>query len=508
MNPMDIILGLAGLAAGSLVGLFVIKQGKFNEKELHAKAEKRITDATAEGSILVSKAREHVAEIKKEFEFEEKHMKEQVQRMEKVAEAKQASLQKRESKNIEISGVLEEEEKVTTMLRAQAAELEKHLGEKLVAMTGMSRDEAKAGLIASFESSIQAESELRLQREIEWAQESAVRDARNVLAESMYRYGATAVEEGEHHAIVKVPRDEIKGRIIGRGGHVIAFFEELFGVDVIFNDEPNTILVGCFNLVQRGIACCALERLMRERNITEEVITRIKPLAEEDMDKVLRREGESALRILGLKNMPPDFAILVGRLKFRTSYGQNILRHCFEVGYFSRLIASEIGADPHVAWLGGFFHDIGKAIDQEVGGSHDVLSKEILEKYNFSWEITHAAWTHHNAIPQETIEARIVQAADAISASRPGARAESVDRYLAKIRELQETALSFPGVKKAFAINAGREVRVVVEADRVNDAGVHQLANDIAAKVQEKGGYPGKIKVMTIRVTKATDYAR
>ena len=508
MNPMDIILGLTGLAAGSLVGLFVINQRKFNEKELQAKAEKRLNDAKTEGSVLVAKAREHTTEIKKEFEFEEKHMKEQLVRMEKVVDTKQSSLQKRESKNAEISRMLEEEEKVVNLTRAQTAELEKSLGDKLVSMTGMSREEAKEHILSSFESSMIAESEGRLQREIEWAQESAIRDAHNVLAESIYRYGATAVEEGEQQAAVKVPRDEIKGRIIGRGGHIIAFFEELFGVDVVFNDEPNTILVGCFNLVQRGIACCALERLMRERNITEEVITRIKPLAVQDMDRTLRREGENVLRILGLKNLPPDFAILVGRLKFRTSYGQNILRHCFEVGYFSRLLASEIGADAQTAFIAGFFHDLGKAIDQEVGGSHDVLSKEILEKYGFSPEIVHAAWTHHNAAPQETIEARIVQAADAISASRPGARAESVDRYLAKIKDLQETALSFPGVKKAFAINAGREVRVVVESDRVNDEGVNKLAGDIAAKVQEKGGYPGKIKVVTIRVTKATDYAR
>lgn len=179
-----------------------------------------------------------------------------------------------------------------------------------------------------------------------------------------------------------------------------------------------------------------------------------------------------------------------------------------EVGYFARLLASEIGANTEVAFLGGFFHDIGKAIDQEVGGSHDVLSKEILEKYNFSWEITHAAWTHHNAIPQETVEARIVQAADAISASRPGARAESLERYLTKIHDLQDTAFSFEGVKKAFAINAGRELRVLVEPEKVSDQRVPVLASEIAAKVQEKGGYPGKIKIVTVRTTKATEYAK
>ena len=323
----------------------------------------------------------------------------------------------------------------------------------------------------------------------------------------MMRYAdSTSVEHEEKNIIVQ--RDEIKGRIIGRSAAAIAFFEEHFGVDVIFNDEPNTIIISCFNLVQREVARCALERLMREKIINEEMIMKVKPLAEQDVDKILMKEGDYALKKLGLSNMQPDFVKLVGRLVFRTSYGQNIMRHCFEVGYFARLIASEIGANTETAFLGGFFHDIGKAIDQEVGGSHDVLSKEILEKYGFSWEITHAAWTHHNAAPQETVEARIVQAADAISASRPGARAESVERYLAKINELQDTALSFEGVRKAYAINAGREVRVVVDPEKISDNANAELAQNIAAKVQEKGGYPGKIKVTTIRTTKVTDYAR
>ncbi|MEK9133190.1 MAG: HD domain-containing protein, partial [Patescibacteria group bacterium] len=340
-----------------------------------------------------------------------------------------------------------------------------------------------------------------------WAAERAARDAKDILAGAIYRFAApTSVEHGHHNIIV--PRDDIKGRIVGRGGRSVAFFENLFGVDVIFNDEPNLIIVSCFNLVQREVARLALERLMREKNITEEVITRAKFLADQDMEKILKREGDKALKILGMENVNPELSKLLGRLKFRTSYGQCIMSHCFEVAYFSRLLASEIGANERVAWIAGFFHDVGKAIDQESGGSHDVLTKEILEKYKFSPEIVHAAWTHHDAAPQETIEARIVQAADAISAGRPGARAESVERYLEKIKALEETATSFAGVKKAYAINAGREVRVIVEPDRIKDSEVGPMANQIAAKVQEQGGYPGKIKVIAIRTTKTTDYAK
>ncbi|MEK7524087.1 MAG: Rnase Y domain-containing protein [Patescibacteria group bacterium] len=507
MNPVDLLLIVGATVLGIIVGRFIIGQKKFDERDILQRAEKLVAHAQHEAKESLVQAKERAIAKKKQFEMEQAEFTAQMDKMEKMMDGKILSLQKREAKISDMQKVLKGEEAVLESLRAQTHESKKNVNEKLMQMTGIPGDKIKDELFKDYENEFQQDAELRLQRHVQWAEEGAIRDARNVLAEAMYRYGAETSLESEE-GFVTVSRDEFKGRIVGRGGHIIALFEELFGVDVIFNDEPNIIIVSCFNLVHREVAKQALMRLMREKNITEEIVARVKPLAEQDVQKILRREGEAALKKLNITNMPPDFAELVGRLRFRTSYGQNIMTHCFEVGYFAKLLAGEIGADTHVAFLGGFFHDIGKAIDQEVGGSHDVLSKEILEKYGFSWEITHAAWTHHNAIPQETVEARIVQAADAISAGRPGARAESVERYLAKIKDLQETAFSFAGVKKAFAINAGREVRVVVDPDKVDDAGVTSLAGNIAAKVQEKGGYPGKIKVTTIRLTKATDYAR
>jgi len=243
----------------------------------------------------------------------------------------------------------------------------------------------------------------------------------------------------------------------------------LYQVTVVFNDEPNTINLSCFNLVQRELARQALLILFEEKYITPEVIERTKEKAQRRVDDILIKEGRKTADMLGLKNVHPELLQLIGRLQFRTSYGQNALRHCIEVGYFSRMLAAQIGADEEIAFLGGFFHDIGKAIDQEVGGSHDVLSKEILEKYNYSPEIVHAAWAHHDAVPQETAEAVLGKAADAISASRPGARALSIAQYVEKMKELEATALSFQGVKKAFAISAGREVRAIVDAESVSD---------------------------------------
>lgn len=507
MSQIDIFVALGGIVLGALLGFFVIRQKKFSERELLAQAEKTQASGEKEGKALVAEARERVVHKKKQFEIEEQEFAAQLEKMEHLFSMKLASHEKREARLVEVKRVLQEEENKISALRSETHALKKQVAEKLIAQTGLSPDRVKEEVVRHYEGAFQADRESRLQKAAQWAEECSVREAKNSLADAIYRYAAsTSVEHGG--GILKVSRDEVKGRIIGRGGSNIGFFEELFGVDVIFNDEPNTIIVSSFNLVSRQIALAALERLMREKNITEETIQKIKPLAEQDVDKILLQEGERALKILGVANMPPDFAKLVGRLKFRTSYGQNILGHSYEVGYFAQLMASEVGGDPRIALLGGFFHDIGKAIDQEVGGSHDVLSKEILEKYGFSWEITHAAWTHHNAIPQETVEARVVQAADAISAGRPGARAESVERYLAKIKDLEETALSFSGVKKAFTINAGREVRIVVEPDKIPDGTMQPLAADIAAKVQEKGGYPGRIKIVTVRTTKATDYAR
>lgn len=507
MAYFDIAIGTVSVVLGTLCGLYLIRQKKFDEEALKKKGEKLLTNANNQSTIIKAQSKEKVVEKKKQFELEQTEFVARLDTMEKILSVKIASNSKREAKIAELRAVLQQEEKSTESLRNSISGLDKQIIESLCKNTGLPVDRVKESLLDSYEDEFKKDGELRIQHTLEWAQESALRSARNILSEAIYRFtDATSVEHGSQKIIV--PRDEIKGRIVGRGGRMIAFFEELFGVDVIFNDEPNTIIVSCFNLVQQEVARIALERLTREKIITEEVITRTKVLAEQEVDKILRKHGEQALITLGLTNMPADFVKLVGRLSFRTSYGQNIMRHCFEVGYFARLMASEIGADVGIAWLGGFFHDIGKAIDQEVSGSHDVLTKEILEKYGFSWEITHAAWTHHNAIPQETIEAKIVQAADAISASRPGARAESMERYLTKIKDLQETALSFAGAKKAYAINAGREVRVFVDPEAIDDAGAGELASQIAAKVQEKGGYPGKIKITTIRTTKVTDYAR
>ncbi|MFA6520963.1 MAG: Rnase Y domain-containing protein [Candidatus Gracilibacteria bacterium] len=507
MPQIEIVFAVSAGLIGLIIGGMIAGKRKFDEKALNEKAKKVVVSAEQESKQIMIDAEIKRQEAKRQFELEQAEFMKQLEKMEQMMSTKNGMYVKRDAKNQEVAKAIAEEERSANGVREQIKELEIRVEDKLLHICGIPKDKTREVVIQNYEQDFLRDAETRLQHRLEWAQECASRDAKQILSEAIYRYAApTSVEHG--HQNITVPRDEIKGLIVGRGGMNIAFFEKTFEVDVIFNDEPNTIIVSCFNLVQRELAKLALERLMRERVINEETILRVKLMAEQDLERILRKEGEKVLKMLGITSAPIEFMRLVGRLKYRTSYGQSILHHCFEVAYFSRILAGEVGANEKVAWIAGFFHDVGKAIDQEQGGSHDVLTKEILEKYGFPKEIVHAAWTHHDAAPQETIEAQIVQAADAISAGRPGARAESVERYLEKIKDLEGAAVGLEGVKKAYAINAGRELRVIVEPEKLTDAGALELAQNIAGKVQEKGGYPGKIRIITIRTTKVTDHAR
>ncbi|PIQ77147.1 hypothetical protein COV82_06135 [Candidatus Peregrinibacteria bacterium CG11_big_fil_rev_8_21_14_0_20_46_8] len=507
MELTSLLAVTGGLIIGVLTGLYILRQRKIDRERIERDTHAQISKAKEQAKQMLHDAEIHAEDRKKRFHDEQEEFTRQLDQMERVLEVKKNSLQRREARVQGIKDSIEQAEQEARRMRDEADALHAKSAEMLMQRTGITREQALQNLMRDAEDGFAKNSELRLQRAFEWAQERSVREARNILSEVIYKYASSTKEFDEEQDVI-VPKDEMKGRIVGRGAANIACFEELFEVDVVFNDEPNIIKLSCFNLVNREIARVALTRLLREKVVNEDVIHKAKVDAEEEVAKNLLKIGRKVLHRLdvpALQNVPDEFARLVGRLRFRTSYGQNVLRHSLEVGYFARLIAGEVGADPEIALLGGFFHDIGKAIDQEVGGSHDVLSKEILEKYGFSWEITHAAWTHHNAIPQETVEARVVQAADAISASRPGARAESLERYMERMKDLQEMALSFDGIKKAYAINAGREVRAFVDAERVADTALEPLAVDIAKKVEEKGGYPGRIKITTIRSTKVTN---
>lgn len=504
---MNALIAVGGLIAGLLAGLFIIGQKTFNEAEEKRKAENLLKQREEQIKHLLQQAADKARQIHDFNEREMSRLNFQNQKLEQILHNKEQLLFKKAQRNKAFQDAICGEEKLISELKRESAGIQQIMSERLLQKTASNKTALKEQLLDSITRQWRADGETHLRIIEENSKENASREAKNRLCEAIYKFSGESSVEKECGEII-VPKDSIKGRIVGRGGGNIMFFEELFGVDVVFNDAPNIISVSCFNLINQEIAKLALIRLMNERAIDENVIRRVKETAVKDMEKKLLKDGLEAVKIIGLGNVNPEFAKLIGRLNYRTSYGQNVLRHSIEIAYFSRILAAELGVDQKIAFTAGFLHDIGKAVDQETGGSHDRLTKEILEKYGFSAEIVHAAWTHHDAEPQKTPEAFIVKAADAISASRPGARSISLEQYLQKIKELEQTVLAFDGVKKAFAISAGREVRVIIDPIKKSDDESRMLADLIADKIEEKGGYPGKIKVTTIRITKAAELAK
>lgn len=504
---LAVFIGVFGLAVGVLIG-FAVSPKKFDEIANKSRAEKLLAFVAEEKKKILEQASLRVKQLREFSEMETKRLASQNQKMEQMLTNKDQLLLKRTSRNEEFRKTVTSEETALSRMRQELKNIDQQISESVIRKTGLDKNAAKDQLFVEAEREWREEAERRLHFVEESTKENSLKEAKSALGEAIYRFSGTSSVEHERGEIT-VPRDGVKGVIVGRGGQNIRFFEELFGVDVVFNDAPDTISLSCFNLVSREVAKFALMRLMNERIIDEAKIRKAKDAALDDMDKALQKKGLETIKTLNLKNIHSDLAKLIGRLNYRTSYGQNVLKHSIEIAYFSRVLAAEIGANEETAFVAGFFHDIGKSVDQELGGGHDVRTKEILEKYGFPNEIVHAAWTHHDAAPLETVEAFLVKAADAISASRPGARSISLEQYLQKIRELEATASSFEGVKKAFAISAGREVRVMVDPELKKTAEeVTGLASVIAEKIEEKGGYPGKIKVTAIRVTKASDTAK
>ena len=503
----EVIFGIGGIVLGTGFGYLLMGHGYFDAAKREEKARNLLKSTREESLKLVEEAKEEKLAIRENLQSESVRMEERATKAEGMLSVKESLLQKREQRNADFEKGIVYEESTVKEIRTKAREMESSAESKLLARVGMDKASLKDNLIREQTAATAEGSENKIKRFEELCKEDSIKTAKNYLSEAIYRF-ADSCSSHRREGDVTVPKDEIKGSVVGKGGRNIIAFEDTYGVDVVFNDEPNTISLSCFNNVQREIARQALMMLMKERNITPELIVSTKPLAEKKVDNILVAEGEKAVTALGLREVPPELVKLIGRLQFRTSYGQNVLRHCVEVGYFARALAAEIGANERIAFVAGFFHDIGKAVDQEVEGTHDALTKEILEKHKYPWEIVHAAWAHHDAIPQETVEAVIVKAADAISAGRPGARALSLEQYIQKIKELEQMALAFNGVKKAFAISAGREVRVIIDPENLSDEASQELAEKIAQKIEEKGGYPGQIKVTTIRTTKVVDYAK
>lgn len=510
---LDIITILAGgvtFVAGLLGGLYLIRPPRpLSVDEYQQKAQEQLNHTNTEIKKIHDESAVKIENIKIRSKNDEDRMKEQFKRIENLIHSKEEQLNAKTSKNSEIKTIIDYENGLITSLNEKNAQLRKDFIVRLSQKNGKTPEEMKEALMQELRRDLELERAEKLKKHEEALLEDREAIAKNIIVNALQRYSnPTSVEK--RATIITVPRDEFKARVIGQNCQTLQLLEQLLEVDIIFNDAPNTIIISYYDLVRSHIAAETINKLLREKNVTLELVKAKIKEAEIETEKTFIAIGKETVKRLNLMNrkFPDEFFRAVGRLQFRTSYGQNILKHSFEVGTFTMMLGSELGLNMETCKIGGFFHDLGKAIDHEVNSPHDVLTKELMEKFGFSAEEVHAAWTHHDSIPIQTAEALIVKAADALSAGRPGARAESLDKYLERIRALENIATSYEGVSKAFAISAGREVRVMVDPAELVDDDLNDLARSIADDIQENVGFPGKIKINVIRRTQSTDYAK
>ena len=402
---------------------------------------------------------------------------------------------------------LQAREKAVAAKEQQLDESLKEQRERLLQITGMSPEQAREMLLKRIEDECRAEAGAIIQRMTDEATEQAKEKARMIILQAIQRYAA---EQTADHTVstVTIPTDDMKGRVIGREGRNIRSFEKTTGVDVIIDDTPGVVVVSCFDPVRREIARLSLEKLVQDGRIHPARIEEVVATTSKEMDEELLKIGREAAVEANIPNLAKPIIPLLGRLAYRTSYGQNVLKHSIEVAYLSQMIAEELGLDGTIARRAGLLHDIGKALDHEVEGGHPQIGMEFLKRFNETEAVLNACLAHHGDCPSTTPYTAIIMAADAISAARPGARRESLERYVKRLQDLEDLAMGFEGVRQAYAIQAGREVRVIVDARQVDDKSSAKLARDISKKIEQELTYPGEIKVTVLREVRTVEYAR
>ena len=513
---IKVILTLVGLLVGA--GVMFPVAGNYRKRT----AEKEIGSAEEEAKRIINesiksaenKKREMMVEAKEEihrsrteYDKEVKDRRSELQRQERRIQQKEETLDRKteqyERKDEELSRRLAKvattQEEVSDIKRAQLEMLEK--------ISGMSTDEAKEYLLKNVESEVRHETAMKIKEVQTQLKDEAEQKAREIIATAIQRCAADHAAEATI-SVVALPNDEMKGRIIGREGRNIRALETKTGVDLIIDDTPEAITLSCFDPVRREIARIALEKLIADGRIQPTHIDNMVEKARREVEQTIKQEGERATFETGVHGLHPELIKLLGRQKYRTSYGQNVLNHSIEVAHLCGLMAAELGEDVAIAKRAGLLHDLGKSVDHEMEGSHVQLGVELARKYKESPQVIHAIEAHHGDVEPQTVIACLVQAADAISAARPGARRENVENYVKRLEKLEELTSSFPGVEKAYAIQAGREVRIMVKPEEVTEDNMIILAREIAKKIENELEYPGQIKVNLIRETKAVEYAK
>ena len=516
---LTIVLIFADLVVGVFLGMFLrrkLSESKINNAK--SEAEKLVDDAKREADTLrkeaIIQAKDVVLQAKTDWEKEARDLRREIQVQENRLQQKEENFD-RKQEHLEKKG--EELSRQEAQHRQQSERLQKKSDEidqiyaaqqkKLEDISGMSGEQAKSQLIESMLSEARHDAAKGIKRIEEEAHETADKKAKKIMALAIQRYAGDFVAE-KTVSVVPLPSDEMKGRIIGREGRNIRAIEAATGIDLIIDDTPEAVVISGFNPVRREVAKIALERLIADGRIHPARIEELVEKAQEEVDEEIRQAGEQATFDVGVHGIHPEIIRLLGMLKYRTSYGQNVLVHSIEVAFLCGMMASELGLNVKQAKRAGLLHDIGKAVSHEMEGSHAVNGGDLARKHGETPEIVHAIAAHHEDEKPETVLAILTQASDALSGARPGARRETLETYVKRLRELEQIGTSFDGVTGCFAIQAGREIRVMVSSDQVSDDYSHVLAKDIANKIEQEMTYPGQIRVNVIRETRAVEYAK
>ncbi len=513
---MDIVINIAVFLISAVIFTFVgiyarkkIAESKMESAESEAKKIIEMANIEAENKKKeeIFKAKEEIMSARKDLDQEIRERRGEVQSQERRLIQKEENLERKldtmekkekdlEKRNQEID---EKKNEIEEVLNKQMEELQK--------ISGLSKEDAKKQLLSEMENQLTAEKANLIRSMENQVKETADKTAKEVIGYAIQKCAADHTSETTV-SIVALPNDDMKGRIIGREGRNIKTLETLTGIDLIIDDTPEAVVISGFDPLRREVARIALEKLIDDGRIHPAKIEEMVEKAKEEVNQIIKEEGERAILETGVVSLPQDLTLLIGKLKYRTSYGQNVLNHSIEVSNLARIMAEELGLDSTLARRAGLLHDIGKALDHDMEGTHVELGVEVLKKYKENENVINCVQAHHGDVEPKTIEAVLIQAADAISASRPGARRETLEAYIKRLEQLESIADSFEGVDKSFAIQAGREIRIIVKPEKVDDNQMTLMARDIAKKVEDEMEYPGQIKVNVVRETRVIDYAK